>query len=302
MSFASIADVVDVTVHRGPEARADAPPRILIDIPHGATRTADFTRLAAMLESPLPDDLIAFFHVNTDAGAPELAEALAAAAVEHDPTISVGILRCLIPRTFIDCNRVIDLNPEGPAAGKGMTPGLMPWITSPHDKALLLARYEAYKGAVERAAATLPDDGFMVLLHTYAPRTVGVDVDHDIVKNLRAAYVPEVFATWPLRPPVDLIARTPEGARVIPDALFDALTRELSPLGMAPTDSASYHLHPSTLGAAWAARFPGRVLCPEVRRDLLVDAFEPFTELAPVAHRTGPIGAAFARALLGSDA
>jgi hypothetical protein len=66
---------------------------------------------------------------------------------------------------------------------------------------------------------------------------------------------------------------------------------------MAPADSASYHLHPSTLGAAWASRFPGRVLCPEVRRDLLVDDFVPFTELAPAAHRVDPIAAAFARAL-----
>jgi hypothetical protein len=296
MPVASIPDVLEATVIRGPLADPAAPPRLLVDIPHGATRTADFTRLAAGLESPLPEDLIAFFHVNTDAGAPELAVSLAHALVALDPTASVGILRCLVPRTFIDCNRVI---PRDAAAGvtPGMTPGLMPWITAPADRTLLLARYAAYKEAVEQAAATLPDDGFMLLLHTYAPRTVGVEVDHAIVENLRRAYTPEVFPTWPLRPPVDLIIRTPAGERVISDALFDALTRELDPLGMAPADSASYHLHPSTLGAVWADRFPGRVLCPEVRRDLLVDAFVPFTELAPVPHRVDPIAAAFARAL-----
>ena len=35
-------------------------------------------------------------------------------------------------------------------------------------------------------------------------------------------------------------------------------------------ENATYHIHPSTLAYRWAVRFPGRIFCLEVRRDLLV--------------------------------
>ena len=117
--------VLEVETLRGAAAAADAPPDVVVEIPHGATATADFTALAAQLTSPLPAGLVDFFHVNTDIGAPELALALAERLVSESPTRVVTVLRCRIPRTFIDCNRRMDASPEDFKAGK-VTPGLMP--------------------------------------------------------------------------------------------------------------------------------------------------------------------------------
>src|SRR6266545_4002525 len=100
----SIPDVLDATIIKHGARGSDAPD-LVIEIPHGATRTEDFARLAARLASPLPRDLVDFFHVNTDAGAPELGLAIAERLVAAEPARTVWLLRCRIPRTFIDCNR-----------------------------------------------------------------------------------------------------------------------------------------------------------------------------------------------------
>nr|MBK7065815.1 hypothetical protein [Deltaproteobacteria bacterium] len=64
----------------------------------------------------------------------------------------------------------------------------MPWVTAPADRALLRARYEAYVGAVRSAVAATMPSGAMLMLHTYAPRDVDVQVDEHIVTSLRRAY------------------------------------------------------------------------------------------------------------------
>lgn len=294
--FASIPGVVDVTVHRG--ARATGTADLLIEVPHGATRTEDFTDLAARLQSPLPDDLIAFFHVNTDTGAWELAEAVAARFVEAQPARAVAVLRCRIPRTFIDCNRRVDASPEDFKAGR-VTPGLMPWITHPDDRALLRARYDAYVAAVRRASDALSAEGAVLLLHSYAPRSVDVEVDADIVTNLRRAYTPEVEPTWPLRPMVDVISRGTDGVDHGPPEVVAALRTSLGAADVTVADSETYPLHPSTLAWDHVQRRPGRALCIEARRDLLADPFDPFTEMhigaAKVTRLAGPIAQALGR-------
>ena len=292
----SIPGVLEVALVRGERADPGAPPDLLIEIPHGATRAADFIALAAELESPLPPDLIDFFFVNTDAGAPELGEATARALVAAEPARSAAILRCRIPRTFIDCNRQIDAAPEEFRAGK-VTPGLMPWITAPADRARLRDRYQRYVDAVRAAAGLLRPDGALLLLHSYAPRTVDVEVDMDIVASLRRAYQPEVEPTWPLRPELDVIARTPDGASHAPAAVVDALRAGVAPIPVA--DSATYPLHPSTMAWEHVMARPGRALCLEVRRDLLADPFEPFREMRigadKVARLAAPLAAAIRR-------
>jgi predicted N-formylglutamate amidohydrolase len=293
-AMASIPDIVDLHLFRG-ERAADRPPDLLVEVPHGATRTEDFERLARLLVSPLPPSLVDFFHVNTDAGAFELAEAVARAFVLAEPERSVAVLRCRIPRTFIDCNRQIDAAPEDFKAGK-VTPGLMPWITAAEDRALLRARYDAYVAAVRAAARALGPDGAMLLLHSYAPRTVDVEVDMDIVTSLRRAYQPEVEPTWPLRPELDVIARDLDGVSHAPAAVVDALRAGLDVHGITVADSATYPLHPSTMAWEHVTRLPGRVLCIEVRRDLLADPFEPFREMRigpdKVARLAAPLAAA----------
>lgn len=294
----SIADVVDVELVRGARADAAAPPDLLIEIPHGATRTADYAGVAARLRSPLPDALVDFFHVNTDAGAPELARATAARFVAAEPARTVAILRCRVPRTFIDCNRRIDASADDFKAGK-VTPGLMPWITDPDDRALLRGRYDAYVAAVRAAvAATLPA-GAMLMLHTYAPRTVDVEVDEHIVTSLRRAYEPAVEPTWPLRPEVDLIGRGLDGTTYFPTEVVDTLKSAMAAAGVTVADGETYPLHPSTLAWDHATAWPGRTLCMEVRRDLVADPFDPFTEMrmgeAKVARLAAPLAEALRR-------
>jgi hypothetical protein len=277
MPLVSIPHVVDVEVIRGARADVNAALDLVIEIPHGATRTEDFTNLAARLTSLLPDRLVDFFHVNTDSGAPELGVATAQQLVAAEPARSVAIVRSRVPRTFIDCNRRVDASPEDYRAGK-VTPGLMPWVTSPEDRALVRARYDGYVAAVRDALAQLAGDGAMLLLHTYAPRTVGVEVDLEIVESLHAAYHPEVEPTWPLRPELDVIGRALDGTSHAPAAVVGALRDQVASLGFTVADGATYPLHPSTLAWDHVMARPGRTLCLEVRRDLLAAAFEPFAQ------------------------
>lgn len=294
--LASIPDIVDVTIARGRAAREDDAPDLVIEIPHGATRTEDYARSAAQLTSSLPANLADFFHVNTDAGAPELGHAIARHVVADEPTRTVAVLRCRIPRTFIDCNRRMDASPDDFRAGK-VTPGLMPWITSPEDRALLRGRYDRYAEVVRAAIAQLPPHGALLMLHSYAPRTVDVEVDHDIVVNLRRAYLPEIEPTWPLRPEVDIIARAPDGTDHAPRPVVDALRELLAARGIVIAEGATYPLHPSTLAWHHVQQLPGRALCVEVRRDLLADPFEPFAQMQIADASVERLAPAFAAAL-----
>lgn len=290
--------IADVVINRGSAARADAPLDLVIEIPHGATRTADFERLAAQLTSPLPEALVDFFHVNTDAGAPELALATAQHLIAAAPARSIGIVRCLIPRTFIDCNRRIDAAPAEFKAGK-VTPGLMPWITSPEDRALLRAAYDRYVGVVDEVTTRLAGDGAMLLLHTYAPRDVDVEVDLAIVANLRAAYEPAIEPTWPLRPELDVIGKALDGTDHAPIAVVEELRRAMAARDLTVAEGTTYPLHPSTLAYRHVMARPGRALCLEVRRDLLADPFEPFAQMrispAKVERLAVPLTAALLR-------
>lgn len=297
---ASALDVLDVTVLRGAaapsESDAKAAIHLLFEVPHGATRTADFTELAARLHSPLPENLVDFFHVNTDAGAPELALAAAAAFVAAEPTKVAAVARCRVPRTFIDCNRRIDATPEELRAGK-VTPGLMPWITDAADRALLQDAYARYVAGVNALLARVPADGGLVMLHSYAPRTVDVQVDLDIVASLRRAYQPDVEPTWPLRPEVDVIGKDADGVDHSPPQVMAALRQNLAALGLSLELSATYPLHPSTLAYRHVLARPGRALCVEVRRDLVADPFEPFAQMHIGAAKVAPIAGALADAL-----
>ena len=298
LRMTSIPGTVDVQVFRGERATVTAVPDLLIEIPHGATETADFRALERRLNSPLPPSLVDFFHVNTDAGAPELAEAVARRFVVLEPERVALVLRCRIPRTFIDCNRRIDASPAELKAG-GVTPGLMPWITTLEDRELLLALYRDYVGVVRDASHGLARDGAMVMLHSYAPRTVDVEVDLQIVESLHRAYRPEVEPTFPLRPELDVIGRTADGVSHAPASVVETLSRGLAPLGLTVADSATYPLHPSTLAWNHVMRHPGRALCLEVRRDLLADPFDPFVEMTISAEKVARLCEPLVAALRG---
>lgn len=298
--LASLPGIADVSIVRGARAAPDAPPDLLLEVPHGATRAAHFHATRRALVGAYPDDLIAFFFVNTDVGAPELAERIAQLVVAADPARTATVLRCLVPRTFVDCNRVVPPGAAGQASAPGeMTPGLMPWVADARDRDLLLARHAAYVSLVDRAAdATAAVGGRVLMVHTYAPRSVDVAVDDRVVARLREAYAPGVVERWPLRAEVDLITTTPQGSRLAPPDLVAAVRAEVTARGLRCAENEAYALHPSTTAAALAARHPGRTLCFEVRRDLLLPAFTPFVELTPDPARVASVAQAFAAALV----
>jgi len=283
-----------------PADPARAEPALLIEIPHGATRPDDYYDLRARLAGALPRDLEHFFFVNTDIGAPECAARIAGhlAAAGHGALI----LRCRVPRTFIDCNRVVAGVPG--AMIDGMTPAVASYIREPADAALLEDLHRRYHDLVERAYTRVCGRGGLALqLHSYAPRSIGVDrVDDDIVAALHRAYEPELHATWPERPAVDLICAGPDGL-LADAALIADLRARYAAIAVAAEENATYRLHPATMGYHYARSYPGQVLCVELRRDLVADPFVPFGESpispAKVARMSQPIADALLRSLGG---
>lgn len=295
----AIADVCDVEILRGADANADNPPDLLLEVPHGATRAQDFVSLRARIRSELPEGLDAFFFVNTDAGAPEVALAVAQRVVTLAPELSVLVLRCRIPRTFVDTNREMDVAHEA-LYQVGLTPGIPPYIRDPHDLELLHRLYRDYQDNARRAYAWVcGNGGAAIMLHSYAPRSVDVVVDDDIVRALRRAYEPEVFPTWPLRPEVDLIVRPPDGEELISPDLVARVADAYLRAGVAAERGTTYPLHPSTTAWAHARRYPGRALCLEIRRDLLADPFTPFAEMRISPSQTARLAAPLADGWLG---
>jgi predicted N-formylglutamate amidohydrolase len=298
--LASVPDVCEVETLEGSRAREDGAVDLLVEVPHGATRTVDFTAVASRLRGTLPTGLVDFFHVNTDVGAPEVARAIARRVVGARPSWRVRLVRCRIPRTFVDCNRVIDPAAAARPSAKGeMTPGLMPWITHPADRDLLLERYAAYRRVVEAAVeATCGRGGTAVFAHSYAPREVDVAVDADVVRHLHEAYRPGTIERHPLRPEVDLIARDPEGRFLVDEALVERVRAHLRRAGFACAVNGAYPLHPSTMAWMHASRFPGRTLCFEVRRDLLAREFTPFAAMEIDPAKADRVAAPLVEALL----
>ena len=247
-------------------------PEMLVEVPHGATRRADFEAVRSLLRGALPADLEAYFHVNTDEGAPELARALARELAKRG--VRCRVVRCRVPRTLVDTNRVI----EGPVED-GMSAGLPAYVRDEADRALLRDLHARYSALADEAFSEVCGAGGLALtLHTYAPRAVEVEVDDEVVPALRRAYRRSQYGRWNLRPPLDAITAAPDGETLAPPGLLPLLRHALDPLDLDVAENASYRLHPSTQGYRHARRWPGRVLCLEVRRDLLGTPWRPFAE------------------------
>lgn len=290
----SIADVAEVTHYRG--SAAEGGPDLLIEVAHGATTEAHFDTLRAALHGDYPADLRDFFFVNTDVGAPELAIALAEFVVEADPNRSATVVRCQLPRTFVDCNRVIDGDARGRSSKAAeVTPGLHAWVTDARDRQLLLSRYAAYRALVESAAAQVcGGGGLMLFAHSYAPRSIDVPVDERIVERLRREYEPERLQHWPLRAEIDLITEDPEGRPLAAPQLAELVEVACRRHGLQCERNSAYALHPVTLAHGVAQRFPQSTLCFEVRRDLLVAEFTPFAAMTVDAEKVTRVAAALA--------
>lgn len=298
----SLPGVCDVEHLHGAAAAPGAAPDLLLEVAHGATRAADFDGLRAALRGTYRDDLRDFFFVNTDVGAPELARAIAERVVQNQPRRSALIVRCRLPRTFVDCNRRIDRDTVPAASKPGeLTPGLPPWVQDAADRALLLDRYFAYRGVVDAAFAMVAAGGGLTLfVHTYAPRSIDVPVDERIGERMHAAYAVDRIATWPLRHAIDLITHDPDGRELAMPQLARRAAAELEAAGFAVARNSTYALHPVTLAHTYAAQRPASTLCFEVRRDLLLDEFVPFRELLPAPPAVQRVAAPFAAAVSSS--
>lgn len=298
MSEPGEGEVVEVT-----EFKSATPSRkwLLIEVPHGATRKGDYDAVFAQLESPLPEQLEHFFFVNTDVGAPEGAAWLGKTLSAQG--LNVVVARCLIPRTFIDANRVVARTEAG-VVKDGLTPAVASYVTSAKDIAWLTALHQRYHRVVDGLYQDVcrKHDGLALQLHSYSPRSVGIEkVDQDIVKALHAAYVPEVYAKWPERPAVDLICETADGSFKAAPKLHDALLAAYAADGVEAKKNGTYHQHPVTMGYEYASAFPQQVVCVELNRGLVCDPFVPFG-VSPLseeklARMVAPIGRVLVAAL-----
>ncbi len=300
----SIPHVADVHWVRGSQATPGSPADLLLEVPHGATTEAHYDALRAELRGTFPVDLKDFFFVNTDVGAPEVARRVAELVVAAQPARTALVVRCRIPRTFVDCNRLISPEQVPSSSQPGaITPGIVSYVKDPDDIRLLLRRYGQYRALVERAYEqvcrvqnTVPGQG--VMLHTYAPRSVDVVVDERIVERLRAAYQSDQVGRWPLRPSVDLITRDGDGRLLASESLVATARTAYQAAGLDVAENQAYYLHETTLAHALASRHLGQTLCIELRRDLLARAFTPFAEMhidpARVERMAAPLALALA--------
>lgn len=294
----SVAGVCELTVF---EPKTSPRAWLLIEVPHGATRKSDYDAVASRMKSQLPAQLEHFFFVNTDIGAPEGGEFLGKTLSAKG--IGVVLARCLIPRTFIDTNRVIARTKQGEVTD-GLTAAIPSYVTDAADLAFLNEKHAAYHQLVHRAYAWVcgEKDGMALQLHSYAPKSVDIKkTDAGIVEALHAAYVPEVYAKWPERPAVDLIAATQDGSFRCSPTLVGALRASFAEAGIKAEENATYHLHPVTMGLHYAQQYPDKVLCVELNRGLVADPFTPFgvspISADKVAKMTTPIAKVFETAL-----
>ncbi len=305
--IASVENVCEVACIAAPGADPSAAPDMLFEVPHGATRRSHFVATRRLLVGDLPPDLEDFFFVNTDVGSTEVARKVAELIVQTPagaglpaPPRSILILRCLIPRTFIDTNRILD--GDSPA---GLSPAIFKYVRERRDVEQLTSQYVRYHAIAERTYELICGAGGLAFIpHTYAPKSVSVDpIDEGIGKALRRAYEPERYQQWPVRPPVDLLTTTPQGVGLAPPRLVAAIRDNYAKVGITAAENVSYNLHPATMAYRHSARYPGQVTCLEIARDLLAAPFSPFEEMRIGARKvtamSAPIAAAFADELVG---
>lgn len=279
MDLLSIADVVDVEVLRGSAAGEHDVPALLVEVPHGADLRVHYDRLRARLKGPLPDELHAFFHINTDVGAWAYGRRVAERLVQLAPSRSAVVVRSLIPRTFIDCNRPATKG-GGDLAKGGLSAGIPAYVRDERDLALLTDLHHRYVEVAGAAFSQVCGGGGLALVpHTYGPRSLGIKaVDDDIVKNLKAACAPGVEETWPMRAGVDLLTRDGQKTELSPPGMEQTLLDAFTAAGFSTKENDTYYVHESSLAWTWSTTYPGQLVCLEVRRDLLVPQWRPFEE------------------------
>lgn len=250
-------------------------PKLFIELPHGCVHCEEYERFAQYIPS-LPDNLIDFFLVNTDVGTPDLGTAIAKYVQD---TCGVVVLRSRIPRTLIDCNRILSLNEDEYKEGK-VTAGIPSYIPTEHHHWLKNIHHRYTIKAQELFEAVCGQGGIGIMLHSYAPRSVGINsVDHQIVEKLHWAYQEEVYKDWPIRPQVDFIAKTKDNEWFGAAEKILSIKERMEKDGLEVGISSTYPMHPATTAYMHTKKYPNQTLCIEIRRDLLMKDFRPFKRL-----------------------
>ncbi|MFZ9888097.1 MAG: hypothetical protein ACO3JL_11395, partial [Myxococcota bacterium] len=78
---------------------------------------------------------------------------------------------------------------------------------------------------------------------------------------------------------IDLLTRDGDGVDLSPPGREAELLESFAARGFEVRANDTYHLHPSALGHHWSTAYPGRVLTLEVRRDLLVERWDPLATM-----------------------
>lgn len=275
MQLTSIDSVAHVETLNGPDADPSAPYDLLIEVPHGADERAHYDALASRMKSALPADLQVFFHVNTDIGAWDYGRRAAELVLASHSTARALLVRCLVPRTFVDTNR--ELVARDDLARGGLTGAMPPYITDPSDHALLNAMHTEYVNLIDAAyEAVCGGHGMALSPHTYGPYLLPIErIDEHIVEALRAAHAPAILPTLKVRAEIDLLTDTKDGARLADPTLTEAIAENLTGAGFEVARNASYCLLPGSQTHRQSVRYPGRVFCLEARRDLLVETYAP---------------------------
>ena len=89
------------------------------------------------------------------------------------------------------------------------------------------------------------------------------------------------------------------GSRLAPKALVEAVRQQYARIGIEASENATYRLHDSSMGYVHSSRYPGRVLCMEINRELLADPFTPFEEMSISESKARRMAAPIAAAWLG---
>lgn len=295
----SLEGVAFVEILRGAEATPLTHPTLLVEVPHGADEQSHYDQLRARLQGDLPASLEHFFHVNTDIGAWAYGRATAQAVLAALPDRSALLVRSLIPRTFIDCNRPAT-SASGDLLKGGVTAGIPAYVEDEGDLALLTKLHADYVNLAEVAFSAVCGEGGLALVpHTYAPLTVGISsIGRDIIEQLHDVYAPERLSEWPLRAEVDLLTREEDGTLLAPPGVEERLLKAFSEAGLSAVANETFFLHPATLGHGWSAAHPGQVTCLEIRRDLVVEEWLPFVEKKPCRERIERVSGVLAPALI----
>lgn len=294
---ASIEGVASVEVLAGPEADLSRPIELLVEVPHGADERAHYDALASRLKSPLPENLHYFFHTNTDIGAWDYGKRVARAVLSERPRARAMIIRCLVPRTFVDTNR--ELTAEDELKAGGLTGAIAPYVTDPSDLSLLHSLHARYVALVDEAYHQVCGAGGIALTpHTYGPYVLPIaKIDAAIVENLIAAHSPEMLPSLKVRPEIDLLTDTKEEERLADPALTDWVSEGLRQAGFSVALNEAYRLVPGSQTYRLSRRFPQQVFCLEVRRDLLVEEYTPFFSMRVDPERSARVARPIASAI-----